>query len=54
LKAHGVYRTENSNHFDQNVGIIWHKHSMLVNDNTAEYKVIQEKKELLRNYLRWR
>jgi len=27
---------------------------MLVNDNTAEYNVSQEKKKLSRNYLRWR
>jgi len=26
---------------------------MLVNDNTEEYKVSQEKKKLSRNYLRW-
>ena len=31
-----VYHTENSNHLEQNIGIIWHNHSMLVNDNTAE------------------
>jgi len=31
-----VYHTENSNHLDQNIGIIMHKRSMLVNDNTAE------------------
>jgi len=37
------YHTENSNHLDQNIGIIWHKRSMLVNDNTAEY-VSQHKK----------
>jgi len=48
-----VYHTENSNHLDQNIGIIWHKRSMLVNDNTAEYNVSQEKKKLSRNYLRW-
>jgi len=30
-----VYHTEISNHLDQNIGIIWHKRSMLVND-TAE------------------
>jgi len=48
------YRTENSNHFDQNIFIIWHKRSMLVKDNTAEYNVFQEKKKLSRNYLRWR
>jgi len=35
-----VYHTENSNHLDQNIGIIWHKRSMLVNDNTAEYNVV--------------
>jgi len=32
-----VYHTEISNHLDQNIGIIWHKRSMFVNDNTAEY-----------------
>jgi len=37
-----VYHTENNNHLDQNTGIIWHKRSMLVNDNTAEYNVSQE------------
>jgi len=31
-----VYHTENSNHLDQNIGIIWHKRSVLVNDNTEE------------------
>jgi len=36
---HTVYRTENSNHLDQNIG-------MLVNDNAAEYNVSQEKKKL--------
>jgi len=30
-----VYHTENSNHLDQNIGIIWHKRSMLVIDNTG-------------------
>ena len=38
-----VYHTENSNHLDQNIGIIWHKRSMLVKDNTAENIVSQEK-----------
>jgi len=47
------YRTENSNHLDQNIGIIWQKRSMLVNDNTTEY-VSQEKKIQSRDYLRWR
>ena len=42
-----VYHTENSNHLDQNIGIIWHKHNMLVNDNTGEYNVSQEKKEAI-------
>jgi len=32
---------------DQNIGIIWHKRSVLVNDNTAEYNVSQEKKETI-------
>jgi len=31
-----VYHTEYSNHLDQSIGIIWHKRSMLVNDDTAE------------------
>jgi len=38
-----VYHTENSNHLDQNIDIIWQKHIMLVNDNTAEYNVSQRK-----------
>jgi len=41
-----VYHTENSNHLGQNIGIIWHKRSMLVKDDTAEYIVSQEN----RNY----
>jgi len=49
-----VYHTENSNHLEQNTGIIWHKRSMFVNDNTAEYNVSREIKKLSRNYLRWR
>jgi len=45
----------NSNHLDQNIGIIWHKRSMLVNDNTAECGIcFPRKKKLPRNYLRWR
>jgi len=39
-----LYHTQNSNHREQNVGIIWRKRSMLVNDNTAEYNVSQEKR----------
>ena len=39
--------TQNDNHLDQTMGIIWHKRNMLVSDNTAEYNVSQEKK---RNY----
>jgi len=31
-----AYHTKNSNHLDQNICIIWHKRSMLVNDNNAE------------------
>ena len=31
-----LYHTENNNHLDQNIGIIWHKRSMFVNDNTVE------------------
>jgi len=49
-----VYHTQNNNDLDQNIGIIWHKRSMLVNDNAAEYNVSQEKKKLSRNYPRWR
>ena len=41
-----VYHTHNNNHLDQNIGIIWCKRRILVNDNTAEYNVSQEK----RNY----
>jgi len=41
-----VYHIENSNHLEQNIDIIWHKCSMLVNGNTAEYNVSQEKKKL--------
>jgi len=39
-----VYHTENSNNLDQDIGINWHKRSMLVNDNyrAAEYNVSQE------------
>jgi len=33
---HAVYHTQSNNHLDQNIDIIWHKRSMLVNDNTAE------------------
>jgi len=47
-----VYHTENSNHLEQHIGIIWHKRSMLVNDNTAECNVSQEKKKQSRKYLR--
>jgi len=46
-----VYHTENSKHLDQTIGIIWHKRSMLVTDNTVEYNVSQEKKKLSRYYL---
>jgi len=50
-----VYRTQNNNHLDQHIGIIWHKRSILVKDNTAEYNVSQEKKGTItsRNYPRW-
>jgi len=40
-----VYHTENSNHLEQNIGIIWHKRSMLVNDNTTECIASQAKKK---------
>jgi len=42
-----VYPTQNNNEVDQNIGIIWQKRSMLVNDNTAEYNVSHEKKEAI-------
>ena len=41
-----VYHTENRNHLDQNIGIIWHKRSMLIKDNILENSISQEK----RNY----
>jgi len=47
-----VYHTQNSNHLDQIIGVIWHKRSMLVSDNTAEYNVSRERKKLSRNSLR--
>jgi len=40
-----VYQTENSNHLDQNIGIIWHKRSMLVNDNTRNVMFLNKKKK---------
>ena len=53
---HTVCHTENSNHLDQNIGIIRNKRSMLVNDNSllrnVEYNASQEKKKLSRNSLR--
>jgi len=39
-----VHHTQNNNHVDQNIGIIWHKRRMLANDDTAEYNVSQERK----------
>jgi len=42
-----VYHTQNSNHLEQNIGIIWHRHNMLVSGNTAEYNLSQEKKETI-------
>jgi len=41
-----VCHTENSNHLEQKIGIIWHKRSMLVNDNTAEYNVSRKKETI--------
>jgi len=38
-----VYHTENGNHLEQNIGIIWHKRSMLVNDNIAEMFLKQKR-----------
>ena len=40
------YHTQNSNHLDQKIGLNKYKRSLLVNDNTAENYVSQEK----RNY----
>jgi len=45
-----IYHTQNNNHLDQNIGVIWHKRRILVNDNTAECNVSQEKKETITNY----
>jgi len=42
-----VDHTENNYHLGRHIGIIWHKRSMLVNDNTAECNVSQEKKETI-------
>jgi len=45
-----VYHTQNNYHLDQNIGIIsliWHKCSILVNNNTPEYNVSQDKKETI-------
>ena len=39
-----VYHTENTNHLDQHIGIIWHTRSMLVTNNTAECNVSQDKR----------
>jgi len=39
-----VHHAKNGNHLDQNICIIWHKRSMLVNDNTAQHNVSQEKR----------
>jgi len=46
LQVHGLSH-ENSNHLDQNIGINWHKRSMFVNDNTAEYNVSQKNHETI-------
>ena len=51
---YAVFHTQNNNHLDQNIGIVWHKRSMLVNDNTAEYNVSQEQKKPSWKYPRWR
>jgi len=40
------YHTQNSNHLDQNINLNKHKHSLLVNANTAEYNVSQNKKTI--------
>jgi len=45
---YAVYHTENSNHLDQTIGIIWHKRSMLVNDNTAQCNVSQAKETIMK------
>jgi len=45
-----VYHIQNNNHLDQNIGIIWHKRSMLVNDTvilrSVEYNVSQKKETI--------
>jgi len=40
-----VYHTENSNHLEQNIGIIWHKRSMLVNNNAQNIMFLKKKKK---------
>ena len=42
-----LYHTQNNNHLDQNIDIIWHKRSKLVKGKIAEYDVSQEKKETI-------
>jgi len=39
-----VYQTENSNHLDQTIGIIWHERSMLVIVNTGNVIFLKKKK----------
>jgi len=45
------YHTQNSNHLNLHTGLNKHKPSLLVNGNTAECNVSQEKKKLSLNYL---
>jgi len=41
-----VYHTHNNNHLDQNIGLNKYKLNLLVNDNTSENNVSQERKKL--------
>jgi len=38
-----VHYTENSNHLEQNIGIIWRKRTMLVNNNTRNITFLKKK-----------
>jgi len=41
-----VHHTQNNNHLDQNIGLIKHKLSFLVNDNAAECNISQKKETI--------
>ena len=47
-EVYGFYHIQNSSRLDQNIGVNNHKFSLLVNGNTTECNVSQEKKELIK------